>query len=411
MARFEFGAGVADFVVQPADGQWTVGQAVTVTFYDAQVDGTQYTDLLNTASEPITSVTSDEYGGLPRFWGPDGVTGMWASAGGGSRAYMDAHSVTSIGGGNGAVESVNGMTGAVTLTAEDVGAVPSTAVGAAGGVAALDADGLVPAEQLPATQAVVSSVNEKTGAVVLGADDVGAVPTGTAVLLTGAQTVAGVKTFSSVPVAPSTNPTTDNQLSRKAYVDATAYAGEWSPADHGLLAWAFDPALAQSTGLFPGSGPIRVTAVRLRSAATIGRIVWFATGYAGGLQTGSWAGLYNASGSRVAMTGDMSTAAYEPAEQHDAGGGTISSPLTAAYSAAAGIYYIAWRMVYNTSTGNGPMMLAAESSAGAPPNIFGYTAVRRFGVFSSSTATTAPTTIALSSMENGANRFWAALAA
>lgn len=40
------------------------------------------------------------------------------------------------------------------------------------------------------------------------------------VKLTGAQTVAGVKTFSSIPVGPASDPTTDNQLSRKFYVDA-----------------------------------------------------------------------------------------------------------------------------------------------------------------------------------------------
>lgn len=44
--------------------------------------------------------------------------------------------------------------------------------------------------------APVTSVNAKTGAVTLAAADVGAVATGTAVLLTGAQTVAGNKTFS-----------------------------------------------------------------------------------------------------------------------------------------------------------------------------------------------------------------------
>lgn len=409
MARYEFGAGVADFVVAPSDGLWGVGQGVTVTFWDSAVDGTQYTDLLNTASEPITSVTSDQHGGLPRFLGPDGVTGMWADAGGGSRAYMDAHSVTSIGGGTGAVESVNGMTGAVTLVAEDVGAVPADTIATPGGVASLDATGRVPAEQLPATQAAVASVNGQTGAVVLDADDVGAPATGTVVLLTGAQTVAGVKTFSSIPVLPSSDPTSANQAARKSYVDAAAYAGTWSPADHGLITWAFDPALAVSTGLFPGSGPTRVTAVRLRSPATITRIVWHALGYAGGLQSGSWAALYNASGSRVALTGDLSTATYEPPEQHGEGGGAISSPLTASYSAAAGIYYIAWRMIYNTSTGDGPMLLAAESSAGAPPNVFGYTPVRRFGVYTSGTAS-APTSLTLANMENGANRFWAALA-
>lgn len=40
------------------------------------------------------------------------------------------------------------------------------------------------------------------------------------VKLTGAQTVAGVKTFSSIPVGPASDPTTDNQLTRKFYVDA-----------------------------------------------------------------------------------------------------------------------------------------------------------------------------------------------
>jgi hypothetical protein len=37
--------------------------------------------------------------------------------------------------------------------------------------------------------------------------------------MTGAQTVAGVKTFSSIPVLPASNPTDANQAARKAYVD------------------------------------------------------------------------------------------------------------------------------------------------------------------------------------------------
>lgn len=39
------------------------------------------------------------------------------------------------------------------------------------------------------------------------------------VALTGDQTVAGVKTFSSIPVLPASDPTTANQTARKAYVD------------------------------------------------------------------------------------------------------------------------------------------------------------------------------------------------
>lgn len=37
----------------------------------------------------------------------------------------------------------------------------------------------------------------------------------------GAQTIAGVKTFSSIPAGPASNPTTDNQLVRKKYCDDT----------------------------------------------------------------------------------------------------------------------------------------------------------------------------------------------
>lgn len=48
-----------------------------------------------------------------------------------------------------AVSSVNGYAGAITLTAATVGAVSTTAAGAAGGVATLDGSGLVPVAQVP----------------------------------------------------------------------------------------------------------------------------------------------------------------------------------------------------------------------------------------------------------------------
>ena len=47
------------------------------------------------------------------------------------------------------VTSVNSKTGAVTLTASDVGAITTASKGAANGVAELDANGLVPSSQLP----------------------------------------------------------------------------------------------------------------------------------------------------------------------------------------------------------------------------------------------------------------------
>lgn len=48
-----------------------------------------------------------------------------------------------------------------------------------------------------------------------------------AVDLTTGQSIGGVKTFTSIPVGPATNPSTDNQLTRKAYVDATIAGLTW----------------------------------------------------------------------------------------------------------------------------------------------------------------------------------------
>lgn len=50
-----------------------------------------------------------------------------------------------------------------------------------------------------------------------------------AVALSGDQTVAGIKTYSAIPVLPASNPTTANQAARKAYVDAYFAAGTSIP--------------------------------------------------------------------------------------------------------------------------------------------------------------------------------------
>ncbi|MFE7262265.1 hypothetical protein ACFU9B_09380 [Streptomyces sp. NPDC057592] len=424
-----------------AAGAWAMlggdvrGAAWYVNSGSVPSSGTRAGDmLLRTDTGDIYQKTGTSWGSaLGNLRGPKGDRGETGSVGAPGQA--------------GVVQSVNGKSvAAVVLTAADVGSISISAAGAANGVAALGPDGKVPAEQLPplsgggAVDSVngktgtvvlvaadvgaldlaaadaryiqpsgipVTSVAGKTGAVALAAGDVGAEAAGTAVLLTGTQTIAGAKTFSSVP-SSSAAPTADNHLARKSYVDALG-GGEWRASDFGLLTWAFDPALGHSTPLYPGSGSIRVTAVYLRSSASVTKIAWHFGGYASGLATGSWAALYNASGARVAQTADLSTAAAEPPEVHTAGGATVSVPLTAAYSAAAGLYYVAWRFQYNTTAGDGPMMLVAESSFSGPPNVFGLTSVRRFGSYATGAAT-APASLTLASMENGSNRFWAALA-
>jgi len=73
-------------------------------------------------------------------------------------------------GGSGAVESVNGKTGAVVLNASDVGALPSTT-----NIPTKTSDLTNDSGFL--TSAPVTSVNSKTGSVVLNASDVGAIST------------------------------------------------------------------------------------------------------------------------------------------------------------------------------------------------------------------------------------------
>ncbi|MFE9923262.1 glycosyl hydrolase family 28-related protein [Streptomyces sp. NPDC005774] len=106
MARFQFGRGIADYVVQPSDGLWGIAPNVVVTFWDGATEGTQYTDLLDAGSEPITEVTTDAQGLIPRLSGPDEVSGMWAEAGGGTRAWMQGHNTGGGGGGGGPAGSV-----------------------------------------------------------------------------------------------------------------------------------------------------------------------------------------------------------------------------------------------------------------------------------------------------------------
>lgn len=95
MARFTFGSGIADYVVTPVDGQWTVAPGAVITFWDSPDSGTQYTDLLSADGTPVTEVTADEQGLVPTFQGPDGVPLMWASAGGPRRVWIRARDADS----------------------------------------------------------------------------------------------------------------------------------------------------------------------------------------------------------------------------------------------------------------------------------------------------------------------------
>ncbi|MFD6889305.1 phage tail protein [Streptomyces sp. NPDC059957] len=252
---------------------------------------------------------------------------------------------------------------------------------------------------------VVITVAGKTGTTItLAAADVGAQATGTAVLLTGTQTVAGAKTFSSVP-SSSVAPTADTHLARKSYVDALG-GGSWLPSDLGFSGWTFDPAVSNS-GQNLLAGYVYLCGINLRAASTVTNVVFYSCGYAGGtLNASSFAGLYTAAGARVGVTAALS-GIFTANE-----GATVVCPLTAAYSAPAGNYWVA--IVTNGQTPspyNGPVLArganlgTSPAGAAAMPGAF-----RRAARLTATGQTSLPASFTpASALTYDANALWAAV--
>lgn len=108
MARHPFGLNAADYAVAAGAGNSAVfTPGATLTFWNAQVGGTQYTALAVNAdgSSPIDHTTSatgaDGYtaGQMIPFWGPDTTPetlGMWASADGGPRVWVTSRDIADV---------------------------------------------------------------------------------------------------------------------------------------------------------------------------------------------------------------------------------------------------------------------------------------------------------------------------
>ncbi|MFR9794692.1 hypothetical protein ACL02U_02135 [Streptomyces sp. MS06] len=161
MARSTFGATLADYAVQPANGLWGVAPGAAITFWDARTGGTQYTDLLDAGGVAVSGITADEYGVVPGFQGPDGVTAMWADAGGSSRAWIAARGGGGRGGGGG------GGTAAYTSLVRVVAS--STAPADVRAAAAYVCDGT--ADQAEIQAAIDAAQNDGGGRVLLSVGD------------------------------------------------------------------------------------------------------------------------------------------------------------------------------------------------------------------------------------------------
>jgi hypothetical protein len=78
MTRHLYG-GTADYVITLGDADAaTLRPGIEVTCWNAAMGGTQYTDLIAVDGElPVESLTTDETGAVPEFWGPPGVATLY----------------------------------------------------------------------------------------------------------------------------------------------------------------------------------------------------------------------------------------------------------------------------------------------------------------------------------------------
>jgi hypothetical protein len=294
----------------------------------------------------------------------------------------------------GSTSSDLGGSSGFVFSMKDASTAPTT--NPTGGVIAYSQGGVLKVRQADGTVVTVAnnptipvtSVNTKTGDVSLTAADVSAIPTSQKAAASG---VASLDSGTKVPIA---------QLP-----DSSVPSG-FTPESIGLKAWAGDPAATASGFDYPGVVKGRMAAVYVNRSMSVSKIAWHMFGYAGGLLTGSWAGIYSTSGTLMRATGDMSTASYEPAEQHTTGGAVSTSNLTSAVTLAPGVYYVIWRFNYTASPVDGPALMRFDSASTCAA-VYGATSVRRFGAFVS-TDTSAPSTIS-PSWETDPLRFWVAL--
>ncbi|MFE4651523.1 hypothetical protein [Streptomyces sp. NPDC056707] len=309
--------------------------ASTKTYVDSQVS-TGNTATLNSAkayTEAQTALKLDKAGGP--VTGPITLPGNPTSPlHAATKQYVD-----SLGGGGGAVSSVNGLTGVVHLTAANVGAVATTARGAANGVASLDAATKVPTAQIP-----------------------------------------------------------DLTNTYLAFEDL--WGNQWGPADQGMKAWSFDPSVAGFSSA-PVGGSVYLIRVKLRQASTISKVVLMTVSAGSGLTANqNYAGLYNASGTRVGVTANQSTA-------WAAANNTLSMALTASYSAAAGDYYVAF--VSNGSTRPGFVCATTLGATRTPGNANLSSGGYRYCIGATG-QTSLPSSLSIASATPDANAYWVGLA-
>ncbi|OKI00412.1 hypothetical protein A6A06_23570 [Streptomyces sp. CB02923] len=267
--------------------------------------------------------------------------------------------------GNGSLNSVNGDFGPdVVLGASSVGAIPVADKGVAGGVATLDASGLVPASQLSIPSGVVTSVNDKPGpSVSLTAADVAALPA------TARGAVNGVASLDRSGMVPASQLPAIGGGARNA----------WTPDALGFAAWSMDPAtVANPTPKAAVIKRVYMAGINITEPTSVNAVVVFARGWAGSGTVPAarfYGGIYNESGARIAASAQLSNVPAAGQLPGTASGamnnhiGAVPLKLSGTVTLQPGRYWAAFLMSAGAATDFYYMHVANESNS-APANFF-----------------------------------------
>ncbi len=171
----------------------------------------------------------------------------------------------------------------------------------------------------------------------------------------------------------------------------------FAPADQGLITWTHDPATLRSASNSSTSGTVYLMKVKIVDRATVVTNVIVGLETAGATLTAgqNFVGLYNSSGTRLAVSADQS------ANWTTAGVKTI--PLTAPQTLAVGSYYVAILAVGTT-----PPTFAMGAGGSTNINVGLTTGTARF-LTGPTGQTSLPASITLGSQTQSTGGRWAAL--
>ncbi len=174
--------------------------------------------------------------------------------------------------------------------------------------------------------------------------------------------------------------------------------GFWS-SDLGFIAWNFDPGVGLVGQSAFTAGTVHMMRIDLKGQATVTNIIM-------GIQTAGvaltadqcFAGIYDASGTRLGITADMSTQWLSV--------GVQTMPLTSPLALAAGTYYVA---VVSNGTTQPSMARSAGATTVGPIMNAGLTVSNARWANDGTSQTSLPTSITMSSRTYGATGWWVAL--